>query len=100
MAVTISLAVIGSLLLTLTLLPVLTTYFFRHPPSERESPLLRWLRRPYGPALRFCLRRPVVPIAVTAAMFPLPLPAFTLRRKQFLPDLPARDIWLRAKFPI
>src|SRR5467141_746946 len=100
MAVTISLAVIGSLLLTLTLLPVLTTYFFRHPPSERESPLLRWLRRPYGPALRFCLRRPVVPIAVTAAMFALALLAFTLLGKEFLPELDEGDIWLRVKFPI
>jgi len=24
-------------------------YFFSQPPSERESPLLRWLRRPYVP---------------------------------------------------
>jgi cobalt-zinc-cadmium resistance protein CzcA len=100
MAVTISLAVIGSLLLTLTLLPVLTTYFFRQPPSERESPLLRWLRRPYVPALRFCLRRPVVPIAVTAGMFALALLAFTLLGKEFLPELDEGDIWLRVKFPI
>src|SRR6266404_3780373 len=100
MAVTISLAVIGSLLLTLTLLPVLTTYFFRHPPSDRESPLLRWLRWPYVPTLRFCLRRPVVPIAVTAGMFALALLAFTLLGKEFLPELDEGDIWLRVKFPI
>src|SRR6185436_7843479 len=58
MAVTISLAVVGSLILTLTLIPVLASFLFKRPPSERESPLLRWLRRPYVPALRFCLRRP------------------------------------------
>src|SRR2546428_13536179 len=46
MAVTISLAVIGALVLTLTLIPVLMSLLFRRPPSERESPLLRWLRRP------------------------------------------------------
>src|SRR5947207_3092227 len=95
-----SLGAIGSLLLTLTLLPVLTTYFFRHPPSDRESPLLRWLRRPYVPTLRFCLRRPVVPIAVTAAMFALALLAFTLLGKEFLPELDEGDIWLRVKLPI
>src|SRR5438309_6585212 len=38
MAVTISLAVIGALILTLTLIPVLTTVLFRRPPSDRESP--------------------------------------------------------------
>jgi len=72
----------------------------RHPPSERESPLLRWLRRPYVPALRFCLRRPVVPIAVTAGMFALALLAFTFLGKEFLPELDEGDIWLRVKFPI
>src|SRR3984893_1910123 len=41
MAVTISLAVVGSLILTLTLIPVLASYLFPRPPSERESPLLR-----------------------------------------------------------
>src|SRR5205823_7962062 len=41
MAVTISLAVIGALILTLTLIPVLTTVLFRRPPSDRESPLIR-----------------------------------------------------------
>ena len=46
MAVTISLAVIGALVLTLTVIPVLTSLLFRRPPSQRESPLLRWLRRP------------------------------------------------------
>src|SRR5207247_6222786 len=77
MAVTIALAVIGSLVLTLTLIPVLSSLFFRRPPSDRESPLLRWLRRPYVPALTFCLRRPVVPISAAAALLALSLVAFT-----------------------
>jgi len=100
MAVTIAFAVIGSLVLTLTLLPVLTSYLFRRPPSERESPLLRWLRAPYLPALRFCLRRPAVPIGASAGMLALALLAFTLLGKEFLPELDEGDIWLRVKFPI
>ena len=100
MAITIAFAVIGSLLLTLTLLPVLTTFLFRRPPAERESPVLRWLRAPYLPALRFCLRRPVVPVAATAAMFALALLAFTVLGKEFLPELDEGDIWLRVKLPI
>src|SRR5439155_612350 len=99
-ALTIPLAVIGSLVLTLTLLPVLTSFLFRHPPSERESPILRALRTPYLPALRFCLRRPAVPVGATAAMFALALVAFTLLGKEFLPELDEGDIWLRVKFPV
>ncbi len=64
MAVTISLAVIGALVLTLTLIPVLASLLFRRPPAERESPLLRWLRRPYLPALRWCLKRPRLPVPI------------------------------------
>src|SRR5262249_14205154 len=100
MAVTISFAVIGSLVLTLTLLPVLTTFLFRRPPAERESPLLRWSRAPSLPAVGFCLRRPLVPIAATAGMFALALFAFTFLGKEFLPELDEGDIWLRVKFPI
>jgi len=100
MAVTISLAVVGALLLTLTLIPVLCTLFFRRPPSERESPLLRWLRRPYEPILRWCLRRPLVPIATAAVCLVLSIFIFTLLGKEFLPELDEGDLWVRVKFPI
>src|SRR5262249_53990807 len=68
MAVTIPLAVIGSLVVTLPLIPVLTSYLFRRPPAQRESPLLRWLRAPYVPLVRWCVRRPLLPIGGAAAL--------------------------------
>src|SRR6266702_8122666 len=100
MAVTISLAVIGSLVLTLTLIPVLASLLFRRPPSERESPLLRGLRRPYVPALTFCLRRPAVPIGAAAALLALSLVAFTFLGKEFLPELDEGDMWVRVALPL
>jgi cobalt-zinc-cadmium resistance protein CzcA len=100
MAVTISLAVIGSLILTLTLIPVLASYLFRRPPSERESPLLRWLRRPYVPAVRWCVRRPLIPIGGAAGLLVVALFVFSLLGKEFLPELDEGDLWLRVKFPI
>ena len=100
MAVTISLAVIGSLVLTLTLIPVLASLLFRRPPAERESPLLRWLRRPYVPALSFCLRRPAVPVGAAAALLALSLVAFTFLGKEFLPELDEGDMWVRVALPL
>jgi len=100
MAVTISLAVIGSLLLTLTLIPVLTSLFFRRPPPERESPLLRWLRRPYAPAINWCVQHPLLPILGSAGLLALSLFVFTLLGKEFLPELDEGDLWLRVKLPI
>jgi heavy metal efflux system protein len=100
MAVTISLAVVGSLILTLTLIPVLASFFFRRPPSERESPLLRWLRRPYTPAITWCVRHPLPPILGAAGLLVLSLWVFTLLGKEFLPELDEGDLWLRVKLPI
>ena len=100
MAVTISLAVIGALVLTLTVIPVLTSLLFRRPPSQRESPLLRWLRRPYQPALRWCLRRPLIPVLGATAGVVLALFLFTRLGKEFLPELDEGDLWVRVQFPI
>ena len=100
MAVTISLAVVGSLLLTLTLIPVLSSFLFKRPPSERESPVLRGLRRPYTPAIRWCVRRPTMPILGAAGFLVLSLFVFTLLGKEFLPELDEGDMWLRVKLPM
>ena len=100
MAITIALAVVGSLLLTLTLIPVLSSYLFRRPPSERESPLLRVLRWPYLPAIRWCVRHPVAPTAVAAILLGVSLVTFALLGKEFLPELDEGDLWLRVKFPV
>src|SRR5947209_183375 len=100
MAVTIALAVIGALALTLTLIPVLATFLFRRPPGERESPLLRWLRRPYAWLLAGCVRRPLLPVAGAAALLVLSCLAFMALGKEFLPELDEGDLWLRVKFPV
>ena len=100
MAVTISLAVVGSLTLTLTLTPVLASYLFHRPPAVRESPILRWLRRLYMPAVTWCVRRPVIPVAGAAGLLAISLLIFTLLGKEFLPELDEGDLWLRVKFPI
>jgi len=99
MALTISLAVIGSLLLTLTVIPVLSSLVFRRPPSGRESPLLRLLRRPYQAALAWCLRRPLVPVLCASGCLVVAVFVFTLLGKEFLPELDEGDLWIRAQFP-
>jgi Cu/Ag efflux pump CusA len=48
MAFTVCYALLGSLLLALTLIPVLATYVFRHGSQGWENPALGWLARVYG----------------------------------------------------
>jgi cobalt-zinc-cadmium resistance protein CzcA len=100
MAVTISAAVIAALVLTLTLIPVLATLAFRRPPDEHESPILRWLRRPYGRLLARCVRRPLLPVAGAAVLLVIAGVAFVFLGKEFLPELDEGDVWLRVKFPV
>ena len=99
MALTISLAVIGALLITLTVIPVLSSFVFRRPPAARESPLLHVLRRPYDAALSWCLHRPVVPVLCASGGLVVALFVFTLLGKEFLPELDEGDLWVRAQFP-
>ncbi len=99
MALTISLAVIGALLLTLTVIPVLSSLLFRRPPSGRESPLLSVLRRPYVAALRWCLRRPLVPVLCAGGGLVVAVFVFAILGKEFLPELDEGDLWVRAQFP-
>ena len=100
MAVTISVAVVSALALTLTLIPVLATFLFRRAPRERESPFLRWMRQPYARLLSRCVRRPLLPLAGAVGLFVLAGAVFMLLGKEFLPELDEGDAWLRVKFPV
>ena len=100
MAVTISVAVVSALALTLTLIPVLATFLFRRAPRERESPILKWIRRPYVRLLAWCVRRPLLPLAGATGLLVLAGVVFVLLGKEFLPELDEGDAWLRVKFPV
>ena len=57
MALTVVLALIGSMVLSLTLMPVLASLVLRRGGHRRQPRLVRWLRRLYAPALGLALRR-------------------------------------------
>ncbi|MCP4571138.1 MAG: efflux RND transporter permease subunit [bacterium] len=62
MALTLIFALAGSLVLSLTLMPVLASYVLRGRPRERDNRLVGWLVRCYRPVVRFAVvrRRPVL----------------------------------------
>jgi len=70
MALTVVVALIGSLILTFTVTPVLASLLLRGRISEREVFLIRWIKRGYQPLLAWCLRRrlPVLALAVGAVL--------------------------------
>ncbi len=56
MALTVVFALVGSILLSLTLVPALTSLTLRRRAEHRDTFVVRALRRGYAPALRFALR--------------------------------------------
>jgi cobalt-zinc-cadmium resistance protein CzcA len=99
MAYTVCFALLGSMLLALTLIPVLATYLFRHGARIWENPVLKWLYDRYEAVLRVTVRRAGLTVAAGAAVV---LAAFVLAGalgSEFLPQLDEGTIWVRANFP-
>ncbi|HEX5100325.1 MAG TPA: CusA/CzcA family heavy metal efflux RND transporter, partial [Polyangiaceae bacterium] len=62
-------ALLGALLMTFTLVPVLCFFALRKPKPMRDSPLLVWAQRAFDPSLRFAMNNiAVVLIAATGAL--------------------------------
>src|SRR3954470_21499202 len=99
MAYTVCYALLGSMLLALTLIPVLATYLFRDGCKTWDNPVLRWLYNRYEQVLRVTVRHAGITVAAGAAVV---LGAFAVARglgSEFLPQLDEGTIWVRANFP-
>lgn len=62
LAFTISFALLGSLILSLTLVPMLCTIFLRQVPHQQDPIHIRWLKQAYLVMLEPCVRRPWIVI--------------------------------------
>ncbi|MFZ0236998.1 MAG: efflux RND transporter permease subunit, partial [Xanthobacteraceae bacterium] len=99
MARTYALALIGALLSTFTITPVLTSFLLPERVEEAETIIVRALRRVYTPALRWSLvhRRPMV---IFGAAFVVATGLLTLwLGSEFLPALEEGNLWIRASMP-
>ena len=85
-ALTIVFALSGSLVLSLTLIPVLSSLFLRG--GAHKTPILmRVLERGYRPLLRFCLAHPLPVYAVALAGVGAMVFAYLATGKTFMPTL-------------
>ncbi|WP_442680266.1 efflux RND transporter permease subunit [Sphingomonas sp. ASY06-1R] len=99
MAFTVSYALLGALLVAMTLVPGLAYIAFRKPTKTFHNPVLLRIERGYGVALRRCLATPAIIYAVAgvAAVAVLLLGATVGR--EFLPALDEGSIWLQVQLP-
>jgi heavy metal efflux system protein len=99
MAFTVCAALIGSMLLTLTMIPVLATYLFRNGVDGWENPLLVWAFRRYRSVLQRTLPKSGTVVASAFAIVAAAFLLATFLGTEFLPQLDEGVIWIRANPP-
>ncbi len=87
MALTVMFALIGALVLALTLMPALCTWFLGGKIQEKDAWLVRLAKRVYIPVLRFALNYRAVVIAAVAAVFALAMWTYSRLGAEFVPQL-------------
>ena len=68
MALTVILALAGSMVLSLTLMPVLASFMLPHRMEEREPLLIRLIKRLYAPVLRFTIHHKLAVLGFAACV--------------------------------
>jgi cobalt-zinc-cadmium resistance protein CzcA len=99
MADTMSMALLGALVLTLTLVPVLASYWFKAGVHEKVNRPYEWVKRWYAGKLDWCLNRPKLTMAGAAAIFGLTLILVPFIGGEFMPHLDEGALWVRATMP-
>ena len=99
MADTMSIALIGALILTLTFVPVMCAYFFKSGVRERVNKPFEWVRRQYSGELDWCLDHPKTTILAATLIFGLTLLLIPFIGGEFMPRLDEGALWVRATMP-
>jgi len=87
MAWTVIFALAGALLLALTLMPVLCSYFLTGENSEEDNFAIRWMKSLYRPSLEYALHARWVVVAAAVALFALSVFVFSRLGAEFVPQL-------------
>ena len=99
MADTTIFALIGALIVTLTLLPVLCAWLLKRGTRERRNPVYEWVRTQYARGLTHALRRPWWTVGASTAVFAISMLLIPGIGAEFMPKLDEGALWVRATMP-
>lgn len=99
MADTMILALIGSLVVTLTLLPVLCSWFMRKGVRERRNRAFEAIKSAYTRGLDACLARPWGTTLASGVLLLASLLLVPHIGAEFMPQLDEGALWVRATMP-
>jgi len=99
MAETMSFALVGALILTLTLVPVLASYWFKKGVREHTNRPYEWMKRKYATQLDWALARPRLTMLIALLIFGATLLLVPFIGGEFMPHLDEGALWVRATMP-
>jgi cobalt-zinc-cadmium resistance protein CzcA len=99
MARTYGYALMGALLATFTITPVLASYLLPDHVEEAETIVVRLLRRIYTPVLRWSFSHRKIMVAIAAAILVFFGVLVSRLGTEFLPALEEGNLWIRASMP-
>ncbi|HZT22070.1 MAG TPA: CusA/CzcA family heavy metal efflux RND transporter [Verrucomicrobiae bacterium] len=99
MADTMVFALVGSLLVTLTLLPVLCAWFLRRGVQERRNAIFEVVKSSYAKGLDLCLAHPWGTAFASAILLAGSLLLIPRIGAEFMPKLDEGALWVRATMP-
>src|SRR5579862_278025 len=99
MADTMSFALVGALVLTPTLVPVLASYWFKSGTKEKVNRPFEWIKRHYAWMLDWSLDHPGLTMVLATAIFGLTLLLVPFIGGEFMPHLDEGALWVRATMP-
>jgi len=99
MAYSVVSALIGALVISLTLVPLLCSRLFRGRLAEKESPVVHVARMAYRPALAWALSHRGIVIGLALAALAGSLALVPRLGTEFLPELNEGAIWINVQLP-
>ena len=87
MALTVIFALLGSLILSLTLMPVLSSLLLPRRPKEKDNILIRFAKAVYRPLVRMAMRLRWVTVSVAVTLLALGVLLATQTGSEFIPRL-------------
>ena len=99
LAYTLGFALLGALLFTLTLVPVLSSILLKKNVREKNNFFLRFINKEATAFFEICYRHKRIAISVAAALGIGGLSLFSILGTEFLPQLNEGSIYIRATLP-
>jgi len=99
MAETMSFALVGALILTLTLIPVLASFWFKDGVREKRNRAFEWMKDKYAGQLDWALDRPKTVLVIATLIFGATLVLVPFIGGEFMPHLDEGALWVRATMP-